>query len=61
MLFHCTGIFLLKFVKKVTSVVRNLCVSDLTKIAQIIEVASIDPSEEEHRPKHNRAVSSLAH
>ena len=41
---------------KVTSVVRNLHVSDLTKIAQITEVAS----EGEHRPKHNHAVSSLA-
>ena len=53
---HYTAILLLKFVNKFTSVVRNLCVSDLNKIAQIIEVAS----EGEHRPKHNHAVSSLA-
>lgn len=36
---HCTAIFLLKFVNKVTSVMRNLLVSDLNKIAQIIKVA----------------------
>ena len=41
------------FVNKVTSVLRNLHVSDLNKIAQIIEVAS----EGEHTPKHNHAVS----
>ena len=57
MLFHCTAIFRLKFVNKVTSVVRNLRVSDLSKVAQIIDVAS----EGKHRPKHTHAVSSLAH
>ena len=50
---HCTAILLLMFVNKGTSVVRNLHVSDLNKIAQIIEVAS----EGEHTLKHNHAVS----
>ena len=52
---HCTAI-LLKFLNKVTSVMRYLRVSDLNIIAQSIKVAS----EGEHRHKHNHAVSSLA-